>query len=40
LRQATVELGGIQVHLPRTPLFERVLENIRQIKRGQFRKDN
>lgn len=38
--QATAELGGIPVHLPFSPLFEGILENIGEIERGQFRKNN
>ena len=36
LPQATVELGGIQVHLPSAPLFKGILKNVGEIERGQF----
>ncbi len=36
LPQATVELGGIQVHLPFAPLFEGILKNIREVECGEF----
>ncbi len=40
LPQTTVELGGIQVHLPFAPLFEGILKDIREVERGQFRKND
>lgn len=40
LSQATVELSGIQVHLPFAPLFEGILKNVREIERGQFREND
>lgn len=40
LPQATVELGGIQVHLPFAPLFEGILKNVGEVERGQFRKND
>lgn len=40
LPQAPVELGSIRVHLPLTPLLEGVLKNIREVERGQFRKND
>ncbi len=36
LPQATVELGGIQVHLPFAPLFEGILKNVGEVEGGQF----
>jgi len=40
LLQATVELGGIQIHLPFSPLFEGILKDIREVERGQFREND
>lgn len=40
LPQATVELGGIHVHLPFSPLFEGILKKIREVERGQFREND
>jgi len=40
LLQATVELGGIDIHLPFSPLFEGILKNIREVERGQFREND
>ena len=40
LPQATVELGGIQVHLPFSPLFKGILKNIREVECGQFREND
>ena len=40
LPHATVELGGIQIHLPFSPLFEGILKNIREVERGQFREND
>lgn len=40
LPQATVELGGIPVHLPFSPLFKGILKNIREVECGQFREND
>ena len=36
LPQATVEPGGIQVHLPFAPLFKGILKNVREVECGQL----
>lgn len=40
LPQATVELDGIDIHLPFALLFEGILKNIREVQRGQFREND
>ena len=40
LSQATVELGGIAVHLPFAPLFKGILKDIREVECSQFREED
>ena len=40
LLQATVEPGGIRVHLPLAPSLKGILKNIREIEGGELRKNN